>query len=278
MPVMMRTQLVVPAVLSHCGELFTMTTVIPAENESPDLRRRQQEERSARLQQLATLGELAGGLAHELKNPLSTIRLNLQLLLEDLEKLPGAQSSINRAQSVRKEVDRLVQSLDDFLRFAGRLELQAAPVKLNTLVSDIVDFFMPQAQATRVRVHCSLAGQDPVCRLDVNLFKQALLNLLLNAQQAMPNGGDLLVRTHIAGGSAYLDVSDTGAGISPEVMPHIFQAWFTTKKRGTGLGLATTRRIIEEHQGHITVSSDPGRGTNFRLELPLITGSNGGEA
>ena len=249
-----------------------MTTTIAAENESPDLRRRQQEERSARLQQLATLGELAGGLAHELKNPLSTIRLNLQLLLEDLEKLPGAQSSINRAQSVRKEVDRLVQSLDDFLRFAGRLELQAAPVKLNTLVSDIVDFFMPQAQATRVRVHCSLAGQDPVCRLDVNLFKQALLNLLLNAQQAMPNGGDLLVRTHIAGGSAYLDVSDTGAGISPEVMPHIFQAWFTTKKRGTGLGLATTRRIIEEHQGHITVSSDPGRGTNFRLELPLITG------
>lgn len=226
-------------------------------------------ERTARMHQLATLGELAGGLAHELKNPLSTIKLNLQLLMEDLARMPGAQTSHSRAVTVKKEVDRLGQTLDGFLRFAGRIELRTAPVRLNVLVQDLIDFFMPQAQAAQVRLHASLAPEDPTCNLDSNLIKQALLNLLLNAQQAMPTGGELIVRTHVSGPTALVDISDTGTGIVPENLPRLFEAYFTTKKGGTGLGLATTRRIIEEHAGHIRVSSEPGRGTNFRLELPL---------
>ncbi len=226
-------------------------------------------ERTARLHQLATLGELAGGLAHELKNPLSTIKLNLQLLMEDLARMPGAETSHNRAVTVKKEVDRLGQTLEGFLRFAGRIELRTAPVHLNVLVQDLIDFFMPQAQAARVRLHASLAPEDPICNLDANLIKQALLNLMLNAQQAMPAGGELIVRTHVSGSNALVDVSDTGMGIAPEHLPRLFEAYFTTKKGGTGLGLATTRRIIEEHSGHIRVSSEPRRGTNFRLELPL---------
>ncbi len=236
--------------------------------DSSDMRRRERE-RIARLHELAKLGELAGGLAHELKNPLSTIKLNLQLLQEDLARLPGAESSRSRAGILRKEVDRLNQTLDDFLSFAGRLELHTAPTELNTLVRDLIDFFHPQAQAAGVRLHTSLAAENPVCPVDANLFKQALLNLMLNAIQATPAGGELIIRTHASRSRALVDVSDTGVGIGPELMPRLFEAYFTTRKGGTGLGLATTRRIIEEHRGHISVTSEPGKGTNFRLELPL---------
>ena len=232
--------------------------------------RRRERERLARQQELARLGELTAGLAHELKNPLSTIKLNLQLLQEDLAKFPVAEASLARVGTVRKEVDRLSATLDDFLRFAGRIELSAAPVELNGQVRDLIDFFYPQTQTAGVRLYASLTAANPICRLDANLFKQALLNLMLNALAAMPTGGELIIRTHVAGAYALVDVSDTGTGIAPEVKTRLFEAYFTTKKGGTGLGLATTRRIIEEHGGHISVTSEPRRGTNFRLELPLV--------
>lgn len=233
-------------------------------------RARREEDRLARQSQLAEMGKLAAGLAHELKNPLSTLKLNLQLLQEDLANVPGVESSRNRLVTLRKEADRLSATLNDFLRFAGRIELRAAPVELNALVQDLVDFFLPQARAANIRMHTSLAEENPFATIDSNLFKQALLNLMINAQQAMPNGGDLIIRTHTNDDLAFVDVSDTGTGIPPENIDHIFDAYFTTKKGGTGLGLPTTRRIIEEHHGHIQVTSDPKTGTNFRIELPLL--------
>jgi signal transduction histidine kinase len=232
---------------------------------------RRESERLARLSQLAEMGKLAAGLAHELKNPLSTLKLNLQLMEEDLAVLPGAERSLARLSTLKKEADRLRQTLDDFLRFAGRIELRLEPVSINALVEELLDFVHPQAQANRVRVLTALTPENPHCRLDSNLFKQALLNLLLNAIQAMPQerqGGELLVRTIASGDHVVLYISDTGVGIPPENLPHIFDAYFTTKKGGTGLGLPTTRRIIEEHNGSISVQSEPGRGTNFRVELP----------
>jgi signal transduction histidine kinase len=235
---------------------------------------RREMERVARLNQLADMGKLAAGLAHELKNPLSTLKLNLQLLEEDLASLPGAERSRHRLATLKKEADRLRHTLDDFLKFAGRIELRVETVPLNSLVEELIDFILPQAQASKVRVLTALAPENPRCPLDVNLFKQALLNLLLNAIQAMPadrgtGGGELLVRTLQAKDNVILYVSDTGIGIPPENLPHIFDAYFTTKKGGTGLGLPTTRRIIEEHNGHISVQSEPGRGTSFRVDLPL---------
>jgi signal transduction histidine kinase len=231
---------------------------------------RRENDRIARLNQLAEMGKLAAGLAHELKNPLSTLKLNLQLMEEDLAELPGAERSLIRLGTLKKEADRLRQTLDDFLRFAGRIELRLEAVSVNSLVEDLIDFIHPQAQASKIRVLTALAPENPQCRLDPNLFKQALLNLLLNAVQAMPNGGELLVRTIAAKDRVVLYVSDTGIGIAKENLPHIFDAYFTTKKGGTGLGLPTTRRIIEEHNGHITLQSDPGRGTSFRIELPCV--------
>jgi two-component system sensor histidine kinase HydH len=242
-------------------------------------RKRREAERLERLRQLAEMGNLAAGLAHELKNPLSTLKLNLQLLEEDLAALPGGpgERSQTRIATLKKEADRLRQTLDDFLRYAGRIELRPETVSLNALVEELLDFLLPQAQASRVRVHTSLARENPHCRLDVNLFKQALLNLLLNALQAMPAAAegasletrDLLVQTVQTASTAILYVSDTGVGIPHENLARIFNAYFTTKKGGTGLGLPTTRRIIEEHGGHITVQSEPGKGTSFRVELPL---------
>jgi signal transduction histidine kinase len=255
---------------------------------------RREHERLARLDQLAEMGKLAAGLAHELKNPLSTLKLNLQLLEEDLAGLPEAAAgevrprSLARIGTLKKEADRLRHTLDDFLRFAGRLELRTSPVPLNRVVEELIDFIHPQAQAYKIRVLTALAPENPVCPLDENLFKQALLNLLLNAIQAMPpeccqeRGAELLVRTLVSqngsgqgGGQAILYVSDTGVGIAKANLPHIFDAYFTTKKGGTGLGLPTTRRIIEEHHGMISVQSEPGRGTSFRVELPLAEAGSG---
>lgn len=253
----------------------------PFENEGKRPRRiRREAERVARLNQLAEMGKLAAGLAHELKNPLSTLKLNLQLMDEDLASLPGAERSRQRLQTLRKETERLSQTLNDFLQFAGRMELRKISTPLNHVVQDLVDFIHPQAAAAKVRILTSLAPENPVCSLDANLIKQAILNLMLNALQAMSagprQGGEMMIRTHVArpGGRAYaiLDVADTGHGIAEADLPRIFDAYFTTKKGGTGLGLPTTRRIVEEHQGHITVTSEVDRGTNFRIELPMATG------
>jgi len=239
-------------------------------------RMRRENDRLRRLSQLAEMGKLAAGLAHELKNPLSTLKLNLQLMEEDLAMLPGAERSLLRLTTLKKEADRLRQTLDDFLRFAGRIELRLDPVSINALLEELLDFVHPQAQANKVRVLTALAPENPHCRLDTNLFKQALLNLLLNAIQAMPQerqagaGGELLVRTIAAKDHVVVYISDTGVGIPPENLPHIFDAYFTTKKGGTGLGLPTTRRIIEEHNGSISVESEPGHGTSFRIDLPCV--------
>lgn len=251
----------------------------PAPRRPNNRQARRAGERDARLQQLAEMGRIAAGLAHELKNPLSTLKLNLQLLQEDLAELPGAEASRARAANLWKVADRLSTILDDFLRYAGRIELRLAPTPLNTLIEDLMDFIHPQAQASHVRAHLALSAENPLCQVDANLLKQALLNLLINAIQAMPDGGDLIVRTHHARDRAMIDIADTGVGIPKENIERIFDAYFTTKKGGTGLGLPTTRRIIEEHRGSITVSSEPNRGTNFRIELPLCQpGAAPGEA
>ncbi len=238
---------------------------------------RREDERVARLNQLAEMGKLAASLAHELKNPLSTLKLNLQLLEEDLAESfsnadgPVGERSRTRLQTLKKEADRMRQTLDDFLRYAGRIELRLEQVAINEIVEDLVDFLLPQAQAHQVRILTSLSPENPTCRLDTNLFKQALLNLMLNAVQAMPQGGELLIRTLASRAQVILHVSDTGVGIPAANLPYIFDAYYTTKKGGTGLGLPTTRRIIEEHGGLISVTSEPGQGTNFRVELPLAT-------
>ena len=226
-------------------------------------------------ERLAELGTLTGGLAHEIKNPLSTIQLNLQLLREDLpdpEQDPAFRRIVNRLTTVQREASRLRDILDDFLRYAGNMELVRKPTDVNTLLEEMVDFFHPQAQLQRVQLRLRRSEQPLVVPLDERLIKQALLNLLINAVHAMPEGGDILLSARREGdgdGRAVIDVIDTGKGIDPDALGKIFQAYYSTKKGGHGLGLAISKRIVEEHGGTIGATSEVGKGTDFRIELPL---------
>jgi len=242
-------------------------------------------------ERLAELGTMTGGLAHEIKNPLSTLSLNAQLLAEDVTDLQvpddQRQRIIRRTESLRREADRLKGILTDFLQFAGRIRIDPEPHDLNVLIDELVDFFLPQALAAGVQLRATLPRPPTVARVDSALFKQALLNLLINAVQAlesMPPGAgpsrELMIRIEPApaertrstanrGARLHtIHVTDTGPGITPEHLSRIFQPYFSTKKGGTGLGLATARRIVEEHGGLLHVHSEPGRGTDFILRLP----------
>ena len=220
---------------------------------------------------LAELGQLAGGLAHEINNPLSTIKVNLKLLSEDLHRYEddAHRRWLRRLESVQAEADRLKDILDDFLRFAGKVELQLEVVDLCRLVDELKDFFTPQAEAAKVLLRAYLPGEPIRCRLDANLIKQAILNLMINATQAMSNGGELIIKVSRNRSDAMVEVTDTGEGIAPEKIGRIFEVYYSTKNHGTGLGLPTTRRIIREHQGDITVQSEPGKGTRFIISLPM---------
>lgn len=255
------------------------------------VRRLEQRTRSA--QRLAELGTLTGGLAHEIKNPLSTVGLNIQLLREDLQQIasrvtqqPEVQEQLGRTlrrfDSLSRETDRVRDILEDFLRFAGRVKLHRARTDVNSLIDELVDFFTPQAQAAAVRIRTQASPQPATAWVDAGLFKQAMLNILLNGVQAMaqtrqsgrPHGGcnELFIRTERgrAGGQDEIrvHVTDTGPGIAADKLDKIFHPYFSTKKGGTGLGLPTARRIVEEHGGHIAVHSEPGRGTDFTICLP----------
>jgi signal transduction histidine kinase len=228
---------------------------------------------------------MTGGLAHEIKNPLSTIGLNAQLLAEGVEEIPSErpiepearQRLSRRISSLRREVERLRGILTDFLNFAGEIKLDLGQADLNKVVDELADFFLPQAQQQGVRLRVELSPSPLVGAMDAQLIKQAVLNLMLNAVQAMgpsSNGSkELILRTgheQESDGQTMnvLHVIDTGPGIAPDVMERIFTPYFTTKSGGTGLGLPTTRRLIEAHQGRIEVHSEVGRGSDFVVRLP----------
>jgi signal transduction histidine kinase len=228
--------------------------------------------------------DLIAQLAHEIKNPLSVIKINLQLIAEDLEKLKSPEQAGSRPSSrldnqtfnaaqrkisvIKKEADRLEQILDGFLRYTDKIELQTADIDLNELISDIIDFYTPQAYSRSIVVRQNLHTEPLFCRLDSNLLKQALLNLFINAQQAMPDGGELMIRTRKAPKYAIIQVNDTGTGIQPEKLEKVFNG-FSTRPNGKGLGLPTAKKIIEAHKGTITVESEPGKGSIFTIKLPL---------
>ncbi len=219
---------------------------------------------------IAELSQIVGGLAHEIKNPLSTIHLNLTLLGEDLRRYPDEEHRrlARRIESVRLEADRLRQILDDFLRYAGRHELTKTRVDLRDVVADLRDFFAPQTEASNVMLRTADDPNPVLCEIDVNLFKQALLNLLINATQAMADGGELLMRVGKSPDGAFVEVIDTGPGIAPENLETIFQPYWSTKHGGSGLGLSTARRIVREHDGTLRVDSEPDKGTRFLITLP----------
>ena len=221
------------------------------------------------------IAELAAGFIHEIKNHLGTLSLNLQLLAEDFEtaETPRERRALDRVGRLSGECRKLVELSNDFLRFARLRELHARPTTLDEVVTRMIDFLGPTARQRGVEINWFPAPDLPPVCLDADLFEQALLNLMLNAEQAMPDGGTLSLIGRCEGATVFLDVIDTGVGIAPGALAKLFRPFHTTKPDGNGLGLATTRKIVAAHGGTIDVQSEPGRGTKFTIALPAVLAS-----
>jgi signal transduction histidine kinase len=230
----------------------------------------------SRAETYAEFAALVGGLAHEIRNPLSTIRLNMELLAEDFESTDPESPTKQRDRRakakidlVRQECDRLQKLLGDFLDFARQESLTLEPGSLNAEIEQLLDFFSIRAKEAGVEIVRYLDPELPAVRLDRETLRSAVLNLLLNAVQAMEGvGGQLVVRTRPAGLGVMLELIDTGPGMDAETLGKVFGAFYTTKQGGSGLGLPTARKIIEAHGGTIDVESAPGRGTKVTIWLP----------
>ena len=235
------------------------------------LRARRAEQQAQRGQ--TDLAALMGSLAHEIKNPLSTITVNLKLLAEDFQQDPTERErhALVRLDVLRQETRRLSSLLDNVLQYVRQPELHPSDFDINKLLADMIEFFSPQAQSARLTLRHQFHPQPLVCSIDTDLLKQALLNIMINAQQAMPDGGELIIRTSLDGSSAVIEITDTGPGISESDKQKMFKISFSTKLGGSGLGLPITKRIIEAHQGTIDLHSTTGRGTSFRISLPLAS-------
>lgn len=222
-------------------------------------------------QQYDEIATLAGGLAHEIRNPLSTIQMNLDLLFEEIEEStdPTLHRVLTKLKTIRSQCVSLEEILEAFLQFARAGQLQLAEVQLGEFIAEFVEFY--KAEATEhgidVRTHCR--SDLPAVMLDERLMKQALTNLVRNAQQAMPDGGTLELQTSTAGDQVVLEIIDSGCGMSAESLKKLFQVFFSTKPNGNGLGLPTVRKIVEAHGGMIQCDSAIQKGTRFTIRLPI---------
>ena len=216
------------------------------------------------------LAALAGSLAHEIKNPLSVIRMNMDLLGEDFAdpQSPRDRRALAKIEMVGRQCTRLENLLNDFLRFNKVNQLDLHLGSLNEQITRVLDLFEPQAQESNVEIVRYLDADLPSIQLNAETLQAALVNLVKNALEAMPDGGQLIARTRVTRQGVALDLIDTGCGMDERTAMKMFDAFFSTKSGGSGLGLPTARRIIEAHGGRIGVHSEAGRGTQFTLEFP----------
>ena len=242
-----------------------------------EARVREAERRAADAERLAELGSLTSGLAHEIKNPLSSVVLNAQLVEEAMRDLEAPEdekeSVVRRSEALVREAERLRTILTDFLQFAGRVRLDRELQDLRNVVEDLVDFFHPQADAAGVVLRADLPSREILVAIDAALLKQALLNLMINAVHAMESNPperprELLVRLSPSEDSVSVHVIDSGPGVPAEDREKIFHPYVSSTTGGTGLGLPTTRRIVEEHGGRIDLEVLEGRGSDFVVVLP----------
>jgi len=224
-----------------------------------------------RTEQMAVVGQLAAGLAHEIKNPLGGIKAAMQVLSQEADLSRDDRDVVER---VSREVVRLEALMRNFLNFAKPAKPQLCELNVNELINMILAFYAKSlsdapGRATPVTIEKELAPV-PATMADPVQLQQVLLNLLLNAADSMPNGGTLGVRTFYENGSIHIEIADTGRGVSTELVDKIFLPFFTTKPKGTGLGLAISKQLVEQHGGAITLAAKPAGGTVFRVRLPRL--------
>ena len=223
-----------------------------------------------RNESLQRLGSLFAGFAHEVRNPLSTIGLNLGLIKEDFVngETPRDQRTYRRIEVLETEIRRLQSILDEFLQFVRRPILKLRPVELNTLLDTLVEFMAPEALEKGVSLRF-YPGQDVgLFDVDPDMFRAMIVNLVRNAMQACGEADEILVSTLRQGDEVVIRVTDTGPGMDETTQAKAFTPYYSTKKNGTGLGLPIVRGIVAEHGGSIHMTSEPGKGTQFVLLFP----------
>jgi hypothetical protein len=216
---------------------------------------------------LAAIGRITGGVAHEVKNPLNAIRLHVEVARQKMARGDG--DITPQMDIIAREIVRLDRVVKTFLDFTKPVDLKYTNVSLRELMDEIAQLARPQAEASNIQVEVLLDEDGVEVRADRDLLKQALLNVVMNAIEAMPGGGALRLEALAGEDGAELRISDTGGGISPELREKIFRLYFTTKKEGSGIGLAMTFRIVQLHDGTIEFTSEPGKGTTFLIRLPI---------
>ncbi|HWV93650.1 MAG TPA: ATP-binding protein, partial [Vicinamibacterales bacterium] len=250
---------------------------------------------------LVALGRLTAGIAHEVKNPLNAMMIHLELLRTKIRgsvsaalqpepvaaaggtlglgparatALPASiQGALEHVEIIESEIRRLDEVVQGFLKFTRPEDLRLQPVRVMALFEEILPIIEIEATKHGVKVTTDVGVSTPSVNGDLGMLRQAFLNLAINACQAMPQGGSLrLVAGPASRQRVEIRIEDTGVGIKPEHLSRIFDLYFTTKERGTGIGLSMVYRIIQMHDGEVEVQSTPGRGTTFRVLLPRATG------
>lgn len=217
-------------------------------------------------ERLAALGRVTAGVAHEVKNPLNSMRLWLEVLKANMPIDPEPQQAVKMLDS---EIDRLDRAVKTFLNFTKPVEMKLEETDIRPLLQDVIDAARPSILRAGVDLRVDLPSEFPSLMIDQQLIHQAVLNLLLNASEFTPKGGRITLALRRSGETAIISVADSGKGISPEDQKKIFQLFFTTRHGGSGIGLANTFRFVQLHNGQIEFESEVGRGTTFRIELPL---------
>ena len=217
---------------------------------------------------LAAISRITGGVAHEIKNPLNAISLRLDLLRARLAD--PEEELLGEIDILSNEVRRLDRVVKTFLDFSRPVTVKLTEVDLVAIAKEVSDLTTPQARLANIKIWFEDAAEAAPIRGDADILKQAILNLVVNAIEAMKNGGNLWLRVSRAGNIVVLNVSDDGPGIPDEARDKVFQLYFTTKMRGTGIGLAMTYRAVQLHNGTISFSTELGRGTAFQMEFPAL--------
>ena len=228
------------------------------------------EEKLREAEHLSGIAQLAKSIAHEIRNPLNFISLSIDHLRAKYTPSGGSdkESFESLMDSIKKEIQRLNKLVGDFLDYGKPLKLSLQEVDIENLIDDVISLVRAKAEKDGIRIYHT-NGEIPKLRIDPELIKTCIFNVILNAFQAMPSGGDLMMKTHISDSRAFITVEDTGIGVPRENLQRLFDPFFSTKSTGLGLGLAMTKRVVEEHGGKVNFQSTVGKGSTITISLPV---------